>query len=118
MGVDAAVAVRVGVSVGAIYGVAVGADAVPPAGIALSGAGSAGPVQASTTAKAATRATIAPAMATVIGFLLEAILSCPSREFMTRKCYTTRGGGDRGLYAMAAASMRAGDLVNADKKAG
>ena len=114
VGLDAAVAVGVGVSVGAIYGVAVGAVA----GVDESAAGAAGLVQASTAAAAATRATITPAMATDIGFSLDAILGCLCRGFMTGKCYTTREQGDRGHYAMAAASMRAGDLVNADKKAG
>ena len=118
MGLDSAVAVGVGVSVGAIYGVAVGAAAAaPPVCVAVSAAGSAGLVQASTAAAAATRATITPAMATDIGFLLEAILGCPSHGFMTGKCYTTREQGYGGChYATAAVAMRAGDLVNADKK--
>jgi len=93
VGLDAAVAVGVGVSVGAIYGVAV--EAV--AGVDESAAGAAGLVQASTAAAAATRATITPAMATDIGFSLDAILGCLCRGFMTGKCYTTREQGGRGI---------------------
>ena len=112
MGLDAAVAVRVGVSVGGIYGVAVGAVATaPPAGVAVSAAGSAGPLQASTVDAAAMRATIAPAMATVIGFLLEAILGCLSCGFMTRKCYTTPVHGDGGWHCATVVAMRAGGAV-------
>ena len=85
------VGVSVGVSVGGIYGVAVGASATAcRAGVGVSVAGAAGLVDASTADMAANRATIAPAMATVIGFFLEAILGCLSRAFMTRRCYTTR----------------------------
>lgn len=114
VGLDAAVAVRVGVSVGAIYGVAVGAVATaPPAGVVVSVAGSAGLVQASTADTAATRATIAATRATVNGFLLEAILGCPSHGFMTRKYYTTREQGYGGChYATAVVvPMRAGCAV-------
>ena len=85
------VGVSVGVSVGGIYGVAVGASATAcRAGVGVSVAGAAGLVHASTADMAANRATIAPAMATVIGFFLEAILSCLFPEFMTRRYYTTR----------------------------
>ena len=85
------VGVWVGVRVGARYGVAVGAAAnAPTAGVAVSASGALGPVQASTTDAAATRATIAPVMATVIELLLVAFLGCLSRGFMTRKCYKTR----------------------------
>ena len=65
------------------------------------------------------RAINATAKATVIGFLLEAILGCLSREFMTRKCYTTRVHGDGGCHdAKVAASMTTSDVVNPDRKAG
>lgn len=74
------VAVGVGVSVGATYGVAVGADSVgTAASLAVSGVGAAVPVQAIARDAAASRATNAPATATAIGFLLEAILGCPAR---------------------------------------
>ena len=73
------------------------------AGVDESAAGSAGFVQASTADAAATRATIAPAMATVIGFLLKAILGCPSHGFMTRQCYTTRVQGYGGCQCATAA---------------
>ena len=106
VGLDAAVAVGDGVSVGAIYGVAVGAGATaPPAGVAVSVSGSAGFVQASTADAAATRATIAPAMATVNRFLLEAILGCPSHGFMTHKCYTTREQGYGACHCATAVVM-------------
>ena len=99
------VGVSVGVSVGGIYGVAVGASATAcRAGVGVSAAGAAGLVHASTADMAANRATIDPAMATVIGFLLEAILSCLRRGFMTRRCYTTREHDDGGChYATAVA---------------
>ena len=97
------VGVGVGVSVGGIYGVAVGASATAcVAGVGGSPAGSAGPVQAITADAAENRATIAPAMATVIGFFLEVIPSCPSREFMTRRCYTTLGREDCRCHNTAA----------------
>ena len=93
------VGVSVGVSVGGIYGVAVGASATAcRAGVGVSDAGAAGLVQASTADMAANRATIDPAMATVIGFLLEAILGCLCRGFMTRKCYTARDRADGGCH--------------------
>jgi len=93
------VAVGVGVSVGGIYGVAVGASATAcHAGVGVSDAGAAGLVHASTADVAANRATIDPAMATVIGFLLEAILGCLCRGFMTRKCYTARERDDGGCH--------------------
>ena len=89
------VGVSVGVSVGGIYGVAVGSSATAcRAGVGVSAAGAAGLVHASTADAAANRATIAPAMATVIGFFLEAILGCLFPEFMTRRCYTTRERDD------------------------
>ena len=99
------VAVGVGVSVGAIYGVAVGASTTARAArVCVSAGGSAGLVQASTADVAANRATIDPAMATVIGFLLGAILGCLFPEFMTRRCYTTREHDDGGChYATAVA---------------
>lgn len=118
MGLDAAVAVGVGVSVGAIYGVTVGVVApAPPTGDVVWVAGSAGLVQASTADATATRATIAATMATVIGLLLEAILGCASREFMTRKYYTTREHGDGGCRdaKLAVASMTTSDVVDPEK---
>lgn len=116
MGVDAAVAVRVGVSVGGIYGVAVAPGVTAPKGVAVSAAGSAGPVQASTADAAAIRATIAPAMATVIGFFLEAILGCLFREFMTRRCYTTRELNDCRCHDAIAIGTR--DSANGWKRCG
>ena len=56
---------------------------------AVGAAGALGLVHAASTDAVAVRATSATAKATVIGFLLEAIRGCLSREFMTRKCYTT-----------------------------
>ena len=93
------VGVSVGVSVGAIYGVAVGAGATTrPAGVGALAAGADGLVHANSTDAVVIRAINATVKATVIGFLSEAILGCPSRGFMTRKCYTTRGGGDGGCH--------------------
>ena len=64
-------------------------------GVTVGTAGVLGLVHAANTDAVVVRAINATAKATVIGFLLEAIPGCPSREFMTRKCYTTRVHGDR-----------------------
>ena len=103
------VGVGVGVSVGGIYGVAVGASATAcRTGVGVSDAGAAGLVPASTADAAANRATIAPAMTTVIGFFLEAILCCLFPEFMTRRCYTTRGRDDCRCHDAIATGTRDG----------
>ena len=81
----------------------------PPAGGAVSASGTLGPVQAITTDAAATRATIAPVMATVIELLLVAFLGCPSRRFMTRKCYKTREHDSCGCHNATAGSGRNAD---------
>ena len=111
------VGVSVGVSVGGIYGVAVGASATAcRAGVGVSAAGAAGLVHASTADVAANRATIAPAMATVIGFFLEAILGCLFAEFMTRRCYTTRERDDCRCHDTIAIGTR--DGANGWKRCG
>ena len=111
------VGVSVGVSVGGIYGVAVGASATAcRAGVGVSDAGAAGLVHASTADVAANRATIDPAMATVIGFLLGAILGCLFPEFMTRRCYTTREHGDGGCHYATAVAVVMG--TNSSRRLG
>ena len=63
-------------------------------GVAVGTAGALGLVHAANTDAVVVRAINATTKATVIGFLLEAIPGCLSREFMTRQCYTTRVQGD------------------------
>lgn len=78
-----AVGLGVSVCVGATYGVAVGnSSAATTEGLTVLGVGAAVPVQAITAAAAAKRATNAPATATVIGFLLAAILGCHFHKFI------------------------------------
>ena len=67
-------------------------------GVAVGTAGALGLVHAANTDAVVVRAINATTKATVIGFLLEAIPGCQSREFMTRKCYTTRVHGDGGWH--------------------
>ncbi len=71
-------------------------------GVAVGTAGVLGLVHAANTDAVVARAINAAAKATVTGLLCEAILGCLSREFMTRKCYTTRVHGDGGWHSAAA----------------
>ena len=71
-------------------------------GISVGAAGVLGLEHASSRDAVVVRATNATAKATVNGFLLDAILGCLAREFMTRRCYTTLGREDCRCHNTAA----------------
>ena len=79
--------------------------------VAVGTAGMLGFVHARKRDAVVVRAISATAKATVIGFLLEAILGCLFAEFMTRRCYTTRERDDCRCHDTIAIGTRDGANV-------